>query len=281
MRVLSLLLSVTLWIALSFDGSWAQTQTHPCEPTDLLICGTGDSQRLFRRLAEAFEHIHPEIQINVPMSIGSSGGIKAVAAGKCDFGRVARPLNDKEKRYGLYYLAIAQAPVVFVANESVEGITDLSEEEVVGIYSGTITDWQKLGGTAGKIYVANREKGDASRSVIEEKVPAFNEIESFAGKIIYTTPETIAIIVKHEGTVGYTNLTQIEHHEGLKVFTFADVAPTTDHIQAGRYPLLIPLGLVWSEGLGSAGREFLKFLSSPEAREVMFEHGTVPISNGS
>jgi len=55
----------------------------------VVVCGTGDSQSLLRRLATEFERKNPGIKIEVPESIGSSGGIKATAKGECDIGRVA------------------------------------------------------------------------------------------------------------------------------------------------------------------------------------------------
>ena len=55
----------------------------------LVIPGTGDSQELLQELARAFEHSHPGAKIEIPESIGSSGGIKNVIAGKAVLARVA------------------------------------------------------------------------------------------------------------------------------------------------------------------------------------------------
>ena len=70
------------------------------------LCGTGDSQELLRTLGAAFEKANPGVSIVVPDSVGSDGGIKAAAAGECDFGRVARPLTDQEKELKLTYRVV-------------------------------------------------------------------------------------------------------------------------------------------------------------------------------
>ncbi len=68
--------------------------THAAADQRVTICGTGDSQAMLRSLALAYEKQHPGVSIDVPDSNGSSGGIKATASGKCDLGRVARPLQE-------------------------------------------------------------------------------------------------------------------------------------------------------------------------------------------
>ena len=67
----------------------------------LVIAGTGDSQKLFREIANAFEKTNSGTKIVVPDSIGSGCGIRSAAQGKCDLGRVARPLKGKEKNISL------------------------------------------------------------------------------------------------------------------------------------------------------------------------------------
>jgi phosphate transport system substrate-binding protein len=270
----ALLLTVTLTTVLNVAQGWASGPVAP-----LTICGTGDSQQLFRQIGILYMDLHPEIRVDVPDSIGSSGGIKATAAGKCDLGRVARTLKEKEERYGLHYRTIAKSPVVFVVNNTLTGITEISTEEIVSIYSGMVTDWQTLGGSTGKIYLINREKGDSSRTVIENKIPGFSDIENLAGVTLYSTPETADAIAHHPQTIGYISLAQKLSQSGIRVLRLNGIAPTTNNIMTGHYPLLVPFGLVWKESLKPAGQEFLKFLSSPAAQQLMKKQGVWPVAN--
>jgi len=239
----------------------------------IAICGSGDSQNLLRQLAVAYEQSHPDVSIDVPDSIGSGGGIKATAAGKCDLGRVARPLKEKEKALNLAYLLFADSPVVFLINSSVTGITSITGQQIVGIFSGTITHWSQLGGPHEKIYVANREKGDSSRSIIEQYIPAFNEIEKPVGQTLYTTPENNAAINRYRYTIGYSSLAEAKNQPNIVVLQFENISPDRQNVTKGTYKLIAPLGLVWKDKPEQEVKNFIDFLYTPAAEMIMADHG--------
>lgn len=247
-------------------------------PVTIKICGTGDSQELLRRLARFYEDKHRGIIIEVPNSIGSSGGVKATAAGKCDIGRLARPLKEKEKHYGLNYKLFAHSPVVFLVSKNLRDISNITADQVVGVFSGRITSWQELGGATGKIYVANREKGDSSRSVIEKHIPAFEKIGHQAGKTIYSTPETIAAVANNDNTIAYAPLSSIGKRTDIHVLSFEGVKPDPATIGNGKYHLASDYGLVWREGIRPQALDFINFLDSAEAVEIISEFGTAPVA---
>ena len=141
----------------------------------LVIAGTGDSQALLRNLGAIFEKSHPDVTIEVPNSIGSGGGIKAVGRGEAGLGRTARALKEKEKP-GLTDVAFARSPVVFATNTSVHEVLDLSREQILAIYSGKINNWKEVGGPDGKIYPLSREEGDSSRETIDKNLAGFKEL---------------------------------------------------------------------------------------------------------
>ena len=78
---------------------------------ELVIVGTGSGSSIVRAIGTAFTEQNPEIAIIVPKSIGSGGGIKAVGNDEYILGRVARDIEDKEKRYGLTRMPIAKIPM--------------------------------------------------------------------------------------------------------------------------------------------------------------------------
>ncbi len=241
----------------------------------ITICGTGDSQNLLRELARAYEQLHPGADIHVPESIGSTGGIKATVAGKCDMGRTARPLKEKEKIYNLRSLQFALSPVVFIANKTVNQVKGLSTEQIVGIFSGQIRYWNLVGGPAEKIFIANREKGDSSRSVLEEKCAGFAAISDPAGQTIYSTPETIRIIGKTRFTIGYAPLSQAKTNSNVFILSLDGIDPSLDNVAEGIYPLASSFSLVWLPQTEEKVQGFLQFLRSETARGICRNNGTV------
>lgn len=243
----------------------------------LIIEGTGDSQLLLRQLGERFEQINPDIHIIVPESIGSSGGIKALIKGKSHMARVARPLKKREMATAdnLVYLVFAYSPVVFIANLPTECIDNLTTKQVVGIFSGTVANWSELGACPEhKIYVAMREEGDSSRTIIEKKLPGVKDIVQFTGKVIYSTPEALSILEEHPYTFGYLPYGTVSRK--LQVMALDGVPPGEAQVLDGHYPLVSPLGLVWKGRLSDAGKKFLTFLSSDEGKNIMRQMKVVP-----
>jgi len=241
----------------------------------LVIPGTGDSQVLLYNLAQLYTKNHPGVTVEIPESIGSGGGVRSVITGKNEIARVARPLTEKESAQGLKFRMFAHAPVIFAVNPGVAGVASLSFEQIVGIYSGKIQQWDTLGGV-GKIYAMNREEGDSSRTVLENLIPGFKEISVPAGSTVYSTPEAVQTMLASPNTIGYLPM-PAAIGAGLKPLRVQDVAPSAANVRQKKYQLVVPFALVWKDALSPLAQDFLDFLSSPVARKFMLENGAIPV----
>lgn len=242
----------------------------------IVVSGTGDSQELLRLLAADFEKANPGTKIEVSKSIGSSGAIRATAEGRCDLGRVVRPIKEKEKAYNLNYQVFAYSPLVFAVNPNVKGIDNLSFEQLVGIFSGKITFWSELGGAKQKIFVAQRETDDSSRLVLEKVIPGWKEIKNLAGEVIYSTPELVSTVAKYENTIGYTPLGMAKE-KGLIVLKINGACPSVENIKNAKYELVVPFALVWKGELKGSSRAFVDYILSPAGQKIVAENGAAPV----
>lgn len=242
----------------------------------LVIPGTGDSQKLLNEAALAFEKVHPGVVVEIPASIGSSGGIKSLIAGKARIARIARPLKASERQAGLQALVFALSPVVFAAHLEQDCVQSLAADQVVGIFSGEIDNWSQLGNCpAHVIYVANREAGDSSRAIIEAHLPAFAAISDPVGETVYSTPHTVEILQRYAHTLGYVPLAAMGNAQ-LTILDFDGVPPTPENVRGQRYPLVIPLALAWKGKLPPVAEQFIEFLISAEGQRLVVRRGLVP-----
>lgn len=272
-----ILLALISLLAFSFLPAQARqpdAQKSPDNSTVLVIPGTGDSQSLLRKLTPLFAK-KSRIIVEIPESVGSGGGIKSVLSGNNELARVARPLTDKENAQGLKAKTFALSPVVFALNPKVEGITNLSFAQILGIYSGKIQQWDSLGG-GGKIFMMNREEGDSSRTLLEQLIPGFKEISAPAGSIVYSTPEALQTLMATPNTIGYLPQAAMIG-TGLKELSIQDIAPSVENVRQKKYLLVVPFALVWKEPLSPRAQSFLDFLSSPAAKKLMLENGAIPV----
>ena len=274
-NILFALLALFVFSSFSAQARQPEEQKPSENPRILVIPGTGDSQILLHKLAQLYTKKHPGIPVEIPESIGSGGGIRSVIAGKNEIARVARPLTEKESSQGLKSRIFAQAPIVFAVNPGVAGVENLSLEQIVGIYSGKIQQWDTLGGV-GKIYVMSREEGDSSRTVLGNLLSGFKEISVPAGATVFSTPEAVQTLLVSPNTIGYLPLPAVVG-TGLKVLQVQNVTPSAANVRQKKYQMVIPFALVWKETLSPRAQDFLDFLSSPAARKLMLENGAIPV----
>lgn len=240
------------------------------------VAGTGDSQELLQTLARTLEDTLGGGEVEIPDSVGSSGGIRAVVDGEADIARVARPLKQNEQEAGLAYRLFALAPVVFVVHPDVVGIDNITTEEVIKIYSGQINNWNEFGYQVGKIYPINRESGDSCLRVLNEKVPGFADVSEPVGKIFYSTQDAADALAEHKQTIGFLPLPATIGKK-VKILKFNGVYPSIENVRSGKYDLTVPFAVVYKgEPMGLA-KKFIEFLFSPEAKKIITISGSVPV----
>ena len=246
------------------------------EGQKIIVSGTGDSQEFLRAIAKTLENNLGGGEIEVPDSIGSGGGINALIKGEADLARVARPLSKSEEELGLKYLLFAEAPVVFAVHPDVNGIDNITTEEIINIYSGKITHWNEFGYDAGKIYPVNRESSDSCLKILNEMLPGFSDIPNPAGKIFYSTQDAVKAIEEHKKTIGFLPLpSTVGAH--VKILKLNGIYPSVENVQNGKYKLAVPLAVVYRGELKGLAKAFVNFIYSEEGKKIITEMGNVPI----
>lgn len=242
----------------------------------IVVAGTGDCQEMLRVMAHRLTDKLGEGEIVIPESVGSGGGIKALLKGEANLARVARTLKRSEKEQGLVYRSLGMAPVVFVVHEDVTGIDNITTEQIVGIYSGRITNWSELGGADGKIYPVTRESGDASLTVLQENIQGFADIKTVVTATFYSTPQAFDAISSHSGTIGFIAMPVVTGSR-LKILKVDGVYPSEANILNGSYKFCIPLGLVYKGEAQGLTKGFLDFALSEDGMQIAARYGVVTV----
>ena len=238
----------------------------------ITIVGTGSGPSILKEIGKAFNKQNPRIDIVVPRSIGSGGGIKAVGKDEYLLARVAREIKPNEKKYNLVYTPIARVPIVFYTNPSVQ-VKNLSHEQICKIYSGKIFNWQQVGGHKARIRMITRQEGDSSLSVLLKSFPGFKETSvSTLAKTTFSDPETIETVESFSDTIAYGAYSDVKNRN-LIVPDIDNVSPTDTS-----YPYFGVLALVYKEiqKKGSI-KKFIDFATSPLAVEAIKRSGGLPV----
>ena len=108
-----------------------------------VVCsGSSSVTPLMEKLAEAYEALNPDVDVQVQQSDSSTGVTNAID-GTCDIGMASRALDDSETSQGVTSTTIAQDGIAVIVNNS-NPITDLTSDQVKSIYVGDLTTWDEL-----------------------------------------------------------------------------------------------------------------------------------------
>ena len=243
----------------------------------LRIGGTGAGVGTMRLLAEAFARKHQEYQvatIEVLPSLGSGGGIKALAAGSIDLAVSSRGLKDAERARGLHTRAYGRTALVFAtpADNSVNSVTSA---ELAAIFGGTQNAWSN--GTLVRPIL--RPKAETDTKLAEEHIPGLREaLEKARSRpavpLYFTDQETADALERIPGSVGTMSLSVIQSEKRrLKALTLDGHTATPQSIADGSYPIIKTLYFVIPAKPSQFCKVFLDFAYSAEGRAILEKAG--------
>jgi phosphate transport system substrate-binding protein len=248
----------------------------PAQET-IRIGGTGAALGPLNRLAAAYKHRSGDIATVVAPSLGSSGGIKAVAEGALDIGLSSRPLTDDERKRGLVAREFARTPFVLAAGRQVN-VDGLTLPELVRIYRGEVTAWP--GGERIRVVLRPASEADTAliKSISPDLAAAVDDALKREGMLMsLTDQENAELLEKTPGAAGFMSLAQlVTEQRRLKVLSLEGMRPAGKGVVNRNYPHMKQLYLVTKERPSSAVSRFLFFVASPEGSRILEVAGCIP-----
>ena len=108
----------------------------------VVVAGSSSVTPVMEKLAEAYQALNPDVNIEVQQS-DSSTGVQSAIDGTCDLGMASRELKDSETSQGVKPVVIAMDGIAVVVNND-SAVNGLTSEQVKGIFTGEITDWSNV-----------------------------------------------------------------------------------------------------------------------------------------
>jgi len=202
----------------------------------LIVAGSTTVQPIAAKAAEKYM----EKNLNVAISVqggGSGTGIKMVTEGSADIGMSSRELTADEltSKTGLKVYEIAADGIAVIVHPS-NTLTDLTKEQLKGIFSGRIKNYKEVGGPDREIIVIIRESGSGTRSSFEEMVMDKGNTPNAAGAEQQGSNGAVkASVVSNPNAIGYVGAGFVD--SSVKALRIDGVAPTKETIKSGAYPV--------------------------------------------
>lgn len=222
---------------------------------------------------------------------GSGTGFASLLNKTCDIAMASRTIKAKEleqaKAKGIdpKEITVGLDGIAVVVNP-MNPVDKLTLDQLAGIFTGTIKNWNELGGSNAQIVLLSREVSSGTHVYFKEHVLRKNDAnskEEFSpNALMLPSSQAIADEVgSNPAAIGYYGMGYISAKQ--KPVSIAKDAsssyekPTMDNIISGIYPISRPL-LIYTNGEPQGlVKKFIDFCLSPEGQDIVIKTDFVPI----
>ena len=187
--------------------------------------------------------------------------------------------NDTE----FVYTPIGYDAFVFFVHKD-NPINSLTSDQVRGIYSGQITNWNQVGGHDEEIVAYQRNEGSGSQSRLIRfmgDTPLMEPLMDTRIDDMMGITSKVAQFRSSTASIGFSFRYYMEAlvaNPDLKLLSIDGIAPTAENIANGTYPLTGYLYAVsWEGNENENVQKLLDWILSPEGQYIIAETGYVPI----
>lgn len=234
--------------------------------------GSTSMENIISSLIEAFNEENPDVTITYDAT-GSGTGITAAQEGTADIGLSSRHLKEDET--GLKETVVALDGIAVIVNQK-NKVKDLSLEQIKGLVTGEIKNWNEVGGDDSPVTVIGREAGSGTRDGFESIVDV--EDKCTYDQELTSTGAVIAAVASNEYSIGYASLSAVG--DDVKTVTVEGVECSEDTVLDGSYKIQRPFTMITNESkqLSEAAQAFMDFATGDEVKDIISEAGAVPVS---
>jgi len=257
--------TVLLIAALALTSAFTAAQTA----YTISIGGSTSVTPLMEALQAEYAKVKPNVRANIS-GTGSGDGITNAGV-NYQIGMSSRELTPAEQGRGLRAEIIAVDGIAVIV-DSGNAVSNLTVEQIRGIYTGTITNWNQVGGRNAAIAVVSREEGSGTRG-------AFEEIIGFAGKLLAganqltSTGAILANIAQNQDAIGYISLGSM--NDTVKALSVGGTAANTANVMNGTYKVARPFIVLTGANVHNESKAFVDWILSPAGQAIVKARGFV------
>jgi len=261
-RVIALILSCLPIFVLSCNSI-------ELERRHLVVSGSESFAPLLRDIAVRFQARHPGVRVDIATN-PLDRLVPDTREGLIDVALVGRELRPDD---GLRGVPIARDGLAFIAHPN-NPVASLDERQLVGLLTRAYTDWNEVGGSPGRVFVAGVADGWALRTSL------LNRFQLDPTRVpldlpLYDNARVIDAIAHNPRALGYVSLASVLNEQSVRVLSQGGVEANLENLRNGRYPYTRPLVLASRPQSNELAAAFVEFCQSPEVGDLLERHGYV------
>jgi phosphate transport system substrate-binding protein len=234
----------------------------------LVLTGSSTVAPLVGEIGKRFEKLNPGVQIDVQTG-GSSRGVNDARLGLADIGLASRALNQEEHHLKSYTVALDGIGIVLHSANPVQSLTN---EQIIGIYTGVIRNWKDVGGQDKPITVVNKAEGRSTLELFLQHFQLKNR-QIKAHVVIGDNAQGLKTVIGNPGAIAYVSIGAAEHDAKagapIKLLPMAGVPASIANLRNGTFPLMRPLNLVTKSEPTGLAKRFIDFARSEAVKDLV------------
>ncbi|MEW6095006.1 MAG: phosphate ABC transporter substrate-binding protein [bacterium] len=235
------------------------------------IVGSTAFQPFAEKLAEEYMAMNKDVQINVQGG-GSAVGIQSAQSGVAQIGMADMVVLPKEAG-GLNSVVVAKDGIVLIVHPD-NKIDGLSTQQIQQIFSGKLKNWNQVGGENRPITIISREEGSGTRVSFEELL--LKDVKVSPEALIQDSTGAVRVMVGNDiNSIGYISYGFVTKQ--VKTIKIDGVVPTLENIREGKYKIIRPVFLLTKGVPVGKVKEFIEFILSPQAQQLISKYGLIAI----
>jgi phosphate transport system substrate-binding protein len=290
MRPARLLAVLLVFLLTACGGGGTGTTPQPATTSYIENKGSDTIVNLALAWAEAYQGQHPDVRISVTGG-GSGTGLAALINGTVDIANASRKIKDEEIQQAqtngidpVEHIVARDAIAVIVHPDN--PVNELTLQQISDIYSGKIVNWLAVGGEDRPIVCLSRETNSGTHVYFLETVLRLGDknnttLFSMETLLLPSSEGIINEVRQNPNAIGYDGLGYVP--SDLKIIAVAKaeseayVLPGISTVNDKTYPIARDLYMYTVGEPVGAVKDYLDWIVSPAAQEIVAQLGFVPI----
>ncbi|MGI6756184.1 MAG: phosphate ABC transporter substrate-binding protein PstS family protein [Atopobiaceae bacterium] len=264
----------------SSDNSSSSSASSEALSGSITAVGSTALQPLVEAAAEQYMNDNPGVQITVQGG-GSGQGITQIAQGSVQIGNSDVFAEDKldnpadaSKLKDNQVAVVGMGPIVH-KDVAVDNIT---LDQLKGIFTGTITNWNEVGGQDLEITVINRASGSGTRATFEGAVLGADKVpESFKPQEQDSSGTVAKMVAETPGSISYLAFSYFA--DTFKTLSVDGVAPEEANVEDNSWVIWAYEHMYTAASADATTQAFIDYMLSDDVQGSLVEQtGYIPIT---
>jgi phosphate transport system substrate-binding protein len=209
---------------------------------------------------------------------GSKTGLANVEAGSVNIGN-SDVKADPATQADLVDHQVSVVIFSVIVNKGVS-VTNLTTDQIKGIYAGTTTNWKQVGGPNLPIVVVSRPASSGTRATFQRYL--LGGPETVSGPSSLTTDSTgtvITNVAQNNGAIGYAASGPAMANSGVTLISIDGNAPTSANVQSNTYKFW-NIEHMYTKGPASGlSQALIDYMTSADAKTIAAQQDFVAITD--